>query len=122
MPVHTYRLALRLAFKYNMEDIQKKIVDTFNNQIGKSLQMGDQRVALEQVGLMGEFPGQFKRSMVARVLTSVQFAGLTATSLIPLQGSLDIVAALLNWYSFRARGSLNMNFDQYIKGCGFIDG
>lgn len=120
MPIHTYRLALRLALKYNMSDIQKGIVDTLCSHIDEDLHVRDQTVALQRVGLMSEFPDQFKRSLVARVLRGVQFSNLTATSVIPLQRTPDTMAALLNWYSARAY-SRGADVDGFLKDCGFIN-
>ena len=84
--------------------------------------MGDQMVALQRVALMGEFSGHFKRSLVTKVFSSVQFSNFTVPSLEPLQGRPDLLVAMLNWYSDRVRLPYSIGIDAYLKGCGFIDG
>ena len=85
--------------------------------------MSDQMVALQRVALMGEFSAHFKRSLVTKVFSSVQFSDFTVASLEPFQERPELLVALLNWYSDRIRSSRSsIGIDAYLKGCGFIDG
>jgi hypothetical protein len=88
---------MRITGKYCMEDIQMSISTIISKQIdtGEDNPRHPHALTFERLGLLFESPKWFKVDTVINLLSTVNYADLTSTDLVPLQQQLDVMATII---------------------------